>query len=291
MRKFTSSVITATMVLFVFAGGAPTAQADTGRRQFYVSLGDSVAAGFQPSGQIRKGYVDDLVRSVRQTIPSLRAQKFACVGETSRSLMTGVGSECEYAAGSQLNAAVAFLERHPGQVPFITIDIGSNDMVGRCLDFNTGTFDRSCVAALVARLGHRVPRIVDALRAAAGPRVPILGMTYYNPFLGIWGLIPHSHALAKGLERAWEAFNAGLTAAYETAGAVVVDVARTFRIHDFSHTVVVPGRGRLPVNVALACGWTWFCSTKYFGDPHPNATGYRMIAREFYRELRPLLSP
>lgn len=68
-----------------------------------------------------------------------------------------------------------------------------------------------------------------------------------------------------------------------------MDVARPFRIHDFSHTVVVPGRGRLPVNVALACRWTWFCSQEYFGDPHPNPTGHRMIARTFYRELRPLL--
>lgn len=288
MRKFTASVIAATMVFAVFAGGIPAAQAGTGGHRFYVSLGDSAAAGFQPSGQTGKGYVDDLVRRVRGTMPLLRTRRFACVGETSRSLITGIGSECEYASGSQLNAAVTFLERHRGLVPFITIDIGSNDLVGRCLDFDTGTFDRSCVAALVTRLGHRLPRIVHALQAAAGPRVPILGMTYYNPFLGIWGFIPHSHALARGLERAWEVFNAGLAAAYESAGAVVVDVARPFRIHDFSHTVVVPGRGPLPVNVARACRWTWFCSQKYFGDPHPNSRGYRIIARTFYRELRSL---
>lgn len=198
MRRFTSSVIAAAMVFSMFAGSA--ARAYGGGHRYYVSLGDSVAAGFQPSGQIRKGYVDHLVRRVRETIPSLLTRKFACVGETSRSLMTGVGSECEYATGSQLTAAVRFLERHRGRVPFITIDIGSNDMVGRCLDFNTGTFGRSCVASLVTRLGHRVPRIVETLRAAAGPHVPILGMTYYNPFLGIWGFIPHSHALARGLE-------------------------------------------------------------------------------------------
>ena len=48
---------------------------------------------------------------------------------------------------------------------------------------------------------------------------------------------------------------------------------RPFRIHDFSHTVVVPGRGSLPVNVARACRWTWFCSQRYFGDPHPDPRG------------------
>ena len=49
-------------------------------------------------------------------------------------MITGKNSLCHYAAGSQLDAAVAFLEAHPGQVAFITIDIGANDLVERCLD-------------------------------------------------------------------------------------------------------------------------------------------------------------
>jgi hypothetical protein len=84
--------------------------------------------------------------------------------------------------------------------------------------------------------------------------------------------------------------NAGLTTAYGDAGASVADVAATFRIDDFTDTVVVPGRGRLPVNVALTCKWTWFCSTKFLGDEHANRSGYGKIGRTFRRELRALLS-
>ena len=83
--------------------------------------------------------------------------------------------------------------------------------------------------------------------------------------------------------------NAGFATAYGNAGATVADVAATFRIDDFTDTVVVPGRGRLPVNVAIACRWTWFCSTRFAGDPHANRTGYRKIAHTFDRELRTLL--
>ena len=123
----------------------------------------------------------------------------------------------------------------------------------------------------------------------AAPGVPIVGMTYYDPFLGLWGLIPGGRALAHADQRAWTVFNDALTSAYGHAGATVADVATTFRIDDFDHTVVVPGRGRVPVNVALACRWTWFCSARHTFDVHANRTGYRKIATTFHRVLKPLL--
>ena len=205
-------------------------------------------------------------------------------------MITGTNSPCQYAAGSQLDAAVSFLEAHPGQVAFITIDIGANDLLDRCLDFDTGLIDRGCAVDLLPRLQVRLTQIVDALAAAAGTGVPIVGMTYYNPFLGLWGSVPGGRALARANQRTWALFDAALATAYEDAGASVADVAATFRIDDFRHTVVVPGLGRIPVNVALACRWTWFCSSRFFGDPHADRTGHRKIARTFERELQGLLS-
>ena len=175
-------------------------------------------------------------------------------------MITGNHSPCHYAAGSQLNAAVDFLEAHVGEVAFVTIDIGANDIVGQCFG-PSGLIPTSCVADLRPGLKHRVRAIVDAL-ATAAPGVPIVGMRYYDPFLGLWGLVPGGRALAHADQRAWTVFNDALTSAYEHAGASVADVATTFRIDDFDHTVVVPGRGRVPVNVALACRWTWFCSAE-----------------------------
>ncbi|MEO8425073.1 MAG: SGNH/GDSL hydrolase family protein [Actinomycetota bacterium] len=288
MRRLSSSLIAVTMVVSSLVGGMPTARAGTTDDAFYVSLGDSLAVGYQPGpGGNGEGYVDDLWRSVRETIPTLQMQKFSCVGETSRSMITGNRSNCTYDEGSQLDAAVAFLDSHVGQVPFITIDIGANDLLFRCFS-REGLLHRPCVMDLVPRVGDRLTRIIDALRAA-GPDVPILGMTYYNPFLGFWGLIPHGRVLAKVAARGWTVLNIGLTTAYEGAGAVVADVATTFRIDDFSDTVLVPGRGRLPLNVAVACRWTWFCSPRYAGDPHANAIGYRKVAHTFDLELQPLL--
>jgi lysophospholipase L1-like esterase len=298
VRVFVGSLVVLGLVViglpssFAGAGGLvgdPEARTGGGGTVYYLALGTSLAVGYQPGrGETDKGYVDDLWRSVGQQIPSLDLRNVGCPGETTRSMITGKHSLCHYAAGSQLDAAVAFLTAHPGQVAFITLEVGANDLVDHCFDDRTGLIDKACAADLSSGLESRLNHIADAL-ATAGPGVPIVAMTYYDPFLGLWGLIPGGRALAHADQRAWRVFNGALATAYEGAGATVADVAATFRIDDFADTVKVPGRGRIPVNVALTCKWTWFCTPKFFPDPHANQTGYRKIARTFYRELQTLL--
>lgn len=291
MRRVSSALVAAALIVSMVQSGTAVARSGDGTTSYYLALGDSLAVGFQPgSGETSDGYVDVLWRRTRREhIQGLALRNVGCPGETSRSLITGKHSPCRYAAGSQLDAAVAFLTARAGEVAFITIDVGANDLVNRCFDPRSGLISKACAVNLQPRLGNRLVRIVDALREAAGPGVPIIGMTYHNPFLGLWGLVPGGRALAHAAQRAWAVFDEGIATAYEGAGAIVADVAKTFRIDDFEHTVWVPGRGQIPVNVALACRWTWFCSRRFFGDPHANRTGYRRIADTFERELELLL--
>jgi len=271
-----------------FAGSPASSgtRAARGGGDVYLALGGSLAAGFQPErGDTSKGYVDDLWETFASQYPGLGLRNVGCDGETSRSMISGNRSQCQYPAGSQLDAAVAFLEGHPGQVAFITIDIGTNDFFERCLS-DTWLMERSCVVGLLPHVQARLARIFDALGTAAGPGVPIVSMTYFDPLLGLWGLIPGGRFLARASLRSFVAMNEGFSTAYSDAGVAVADVARTFQIDNFSDTVVVAGRGELPLNVALTCRWTWFCRV---GDPHPDETGYRRIAHTFSRTLQALL--
>ena len=279
------------VVLGVVAAGMPAASAGSryGGSAYYLALGDSLAAGFQPGqGDTQTGYVHDLWTTFGEQISGLGLHNVGCDGETTRSMITGARSLCHYAAGSQLDAAVAFLEGHPGQVAFITIDIGSNDVFERCLS-DGPLLKRSCVRGVLPHVQARLARILDALAAAVGPGVPIVAMTYYDPLLGFWGLVPGGRFLARASLRSFEALNAGLTTTYEDAGVGVADVAATFRIDDFADTIVVAGRGPLPANVALTCRWTWFCSPRFAGDPHPNDKGYRRIAHTIEGVVEALL--
>src|SRR4051794_9137898 len=184
MRRLSSVVVAATFIVSMLQGGIPAARAGGGTASYYLALGTSLAVGYQPGkGETPRGYVDDLWRSIRQQIPTLTLRNVGCPGETTPSMITGKHSLCHYAAGSQLDAAVSFLKAHPGQVAFITIDVGAQELVDRCLD-PTGLINHACATDLRPGMQARLTRIVDALSTAA-PDVPIVGMKYYDPFLGV----------------------------------------------------------------------------------------------------------
>ena len=252
-----------------------TAAAGGGNRHVAVALGDSLSVGYQPNhdGPTTKGYAAVLARSRGVTL-----RNFGCPGETSRSLITGERSPCVYDAGSQLDAATGFLASHRGEVAYITFDIGTNDLFERCLSPSSMTFDPGCVRRSLPHVDARIERIVAALRDAAGSDVPIVSMTYYDPLLGLW-LVDGGRRLARMSLRAFEALNAAFARTYRRNGVATAHVDRVFRISSFADA------GGVPRNVSNTCSWTWFCSRRFFGDPHANDDGYARIARAFEHAL------
>jgi lysophospholipase L1-like esterase len=252
---------------------------------YYLALGDSLSRGVQPdaagaASQTAQGYPDLVYARLRRGHPGLRLEQLGCPGETTQTMMHG--GICRYPGGSQLAAAVAFLRAHRGHVLLITVDIGANDP--------EDCGDQPDLAALASCIG-RVPdaaakltAILASLRAAAGPRVRIVGMNYYMPELAEWrdGLL--GHVVAWASERLAIAYNGLLDRAYAQAGAGVANVAGAFDTTDFGDPVMVPGIGMLPRNVARICEWTWECAGRPRGpNQHANPAGYRVIANAFLK--------
>jgi hypothetical protein len=182
--------------------------------------------------------------------------------------------------GSQLDQAIAFLRAHAGQMSLVTIDIGGNDIGASC-----GAGDAialSCAAAATAAARSNLVRIGLALRAAAGRRTPIVGMTYYDPGLAYWLKGSMRHLVPITL-RIVGALNSSLAAGYRAAGIGVADVEGAFATHDLAHTAYLPGFGRVPLAVANVCKWTGACQQP--PNNHATVTGHRLIAGAFWRAL------
>ena len=96
------------------------------------------------------------------------------------------GGICHYPAGSQLAQAAKFLRAHRGRTALITIDIGANDPNSCVSTAAALTALLPCVVTRLPQIGDNLDRILTTLRAAAGKRVLIVGMTYYVPELGLW---------------------------------------------------------------------------------------------------------
>ena len=74
--------------------------------------------------------MNDLDTYAQQGIPGLQAVNLGCGGETTTTMINGGHCTSKYSTGSQLGDAEAFLQAHPGQVAFITLDIGADDVLG-----------------------------------------------------------------------------------------------------------------------------------------------------------------
>jgi lysophospholipase L1-like esterase len=280
--RFIRLGVVAVVLSLLFAG--PAAAVGPGKSGehaplYFVSLGDSLSVGEQPGPDgvgrpTGEGYADQLYAIAETRYPNLRLVKFGCMGATTTTVRFG-GGRCTYEEGSQLAQAVEFLHAHAKFVAFVTIDIGINDFT--CQDA------AECVPPGLATIGANLPEILGQLRAAAGPDTPIVGMTYYDPLLGLWlaGRIPDAMLSAQ----LFALINGTLKGIYAGAAMPVADVEATFLTQDFADLETLPPPFpplTVPVNVARICEWTWICVPPPQGpNNHANALGYGAIAQTF----------
>jgi len=281
------------LLLALAALALPPSAAAAGRDR-YVSVGDSYAVGYQPTGPgqgsaTRNGFADQLVPLARaRGYRGLRLVNFACGGATTASLLTertcplpAIGG-ASWRGRTQLGAAERYLRRNRGRVALVTVIIGGND-VTRCAAPGQDPF--ACTAAAAGTLSRRVGAIARRLRGAAGRRVRIVGLTYPDVLLGLHvSGRPEDQRLAELSVSAFRLLiNPALRRAYEGAGARFVDVtAASGAYTPFSATTTLAPYGTVPVAVARACELSYFCELR---DIHLKTAGYRLMAELVARRL------
>lgn len=304
MSRFTLAAAIAATALAMSASAVTPALADSQNgsehrsTEYYLSLGDSLAAGVQPdaagaSVATGQGFTDQLYAMLSQREPELRVHELGCPGETTTTTINGGicgyagGSRYSYTAdtGSQLGAALTFLTAHRGHVPLITIVIGANDILP-CLQ--QGAIDQitACLQQVFPAVQQQLTDTLAQLRHA-DPSATVVGMTYYDPELADWLTGSAGQAFATQSIAFTTSFRALLTGVYQAAGARIADVYTAFNTADTTDQVTLPGAGSVPENVGLICQLTWMCAPSPQGpNIHANATGYSVIARTFLAAIR-----
>jgi lysophospholipase L1-like esterase len=263
--------LAALMALATPAVGVPRASGFGPPRALYLSLGDSLAFGFQEDrlfplldagtytpDAFNTGYTDGLAARMHHLRPDQQTVNLSCPGETTDTMINGgcsftlpepdgpgLALHSSY-AGPQLDAAVAFLVAHPGQVSPITIAIGANDAKDVIAD--GCNFDPVCIdqSGLSVGLALNLDQILGALRTAA-PDAQIVVLDTYNPF-------SRSYPGSDGLWR--RHYSTVVKDAARRNGAVLADTFQAIRGPSL-------------------CQLTFACST---GDIHPTDAGYQRIA-------------
>jgi lysophospholipase L1-like esterase len=253
------------------AGAAATAQPST---TYYLALGDSLSTGVgATSGQ---GYVDDIYAAEKSIIPGLQLVNLGCAGDSSTRMIHG-GLCHDYTTGNQLGDAEAFLASHKGTVKFVTIDVGGDDING------CAPTDETCVQKGLQALTANMPIILGGLRAAGG-NVPIVGMTYYDPWLALYLDGPSGEQEARSSLAVLHQLNSELRSSFKDYNARVAAVQKVFNSWDTALTGSFDGR-TLPQDVANICNWTHICDSTNATD-HTNDTGHALIAAAYETRLK-----
>ena len=266
------------LVSFAAAATMPAQSQDpppvfTPPKSYYLALGDSISFGYQafkaraglPPSAFNTGYVDAFAARLRQINPEIITVNYGCPGESTESFVTGpcpwteIGRELHDGfSGSQLQAALALLRAHPGQVSPITLTLFGNDLP-KLLDpctFN-GQIDLTCVRnsapRFLAELTQRIFSILDQLRSAA-PNAEIVVTRSV-------GLDIDLLAFADPL---FQAVNTSIAQAAAGNRARFADPFPTFN-----------PQGNVSTEVQALCTLTLLCADR---DSHPSDAGYRVLA-------------
>jgi lysophospholipase L1-like esterase len=264
---------------------APAAQA--AKPRYFLSLGDSYAVGYQDSlgHTTNHGPADQLVPLARKRGYRYTLVNFGCGGATSASMLHQKNCDADalapgakgYPGKSQVQAAVAFMRRHPGRIGLVTISIGGND-VTPCIPQSARL---ACVRTAMKKVSRNLRKIVKRLRAAGGRQMRLIGSTYPDVVLGGW-VRPETFGnsgptiATESLTSFAESINPGLRRAYASAGGAFVDVTRATGAYGPFITRHTKKYGDIPVPVAKVCTLTYFCSRLGI---HMTIRGYHIIAR------------
>jgi lysophospholipase L1-like esterase len=268
-----AALLTATATTTAVAPAHGAESQGAGHR-YYLSLGDSLAFGFQrtkalsgqPPEAFDTGYADLLAARIKHGNHPLTLVNYGCPGESTTTYLAG---PCPWTAagralhdpfsGPQQAAAIAFLHDHHGQVDLVTLSLWGNDanpFVASC-NANVACILNGAPALIASIAANLSTALAGIHNAAPDARVVLLGAIDVN--IGAFAL---THPLIRRLN------------------AVMADVAAAHQARFANPFPIFNPDGDTG---AALCALTLLCSD---GDIHPSDAGYSALAELIQAQLQ-----
>jgi lysophospholipase L1-like esterase len=268
------------LVVLLLALAALPASAHAAKT-FYVSLGDSLGAGYQKTADgsvvFRPGYTGPVFKAAKKTTKRLKLRNFSCPGENVTTFAKG---DCPDAAKasepSQLARARKFMKAHKGQIAFVTVSLGANEFTPCSKPYS---IDLTCVGDGKANLDANLGKRFKAIRKAAGKKAKVAALTLYNPYVAYY-LDPIQYNLASLSDGLAGGVNDTIRKAAKAQKFKVADGFAAFGSGNFEQMTDYQGQ-QVPVAVANVCKFTQQCLAAPQKNIHPTDLGYKTLAKTF----------
>lgn len=242
----------AAMVLSATSATYAHAATSTPHAAFYLALGDSLSAGYQPDPTIswENGWVYQFRAMLAQREPTVLTN-LALGGECTGTFINGgLSPACPtktISSPAQLAVAVAYLKAYAGQVGLITVEVGGDNLYGHMTAFlkDTPAAQQALLQGLFPPLVRDWATIFTTLRRAC-PGCTIVAVNQYDP-------LPPTTTTA-GVPMVMALYNGALVKITAPLHIKVADVYSPFVGHELTYT--------------------WIAR----GDIHPNTAGYTVMA-------------
>lgn len=249
---------------------------------YYLSIGDSYAAGYEPAtdGRSAQNSTSGFAWKVASK-SGLELVNYACSGISAQDYVTGNPCIDEArppqaptaSSGAEAQSVVKFLDDHGSDVKLVTIILSGNDFQHCTQEKNW----RACATREMAGAKQALDELLTSVREHLASDVPVIGLTYPNVLLAEDLQGPASAATVDAsIELFRDVVNPVLAEVYADHQALFVDVTDAFDGYaPPTRTVDTDEYGTIPARAAAICELTYFCAVR---DVHPTAAGHQKLA-------------
>nr|WP_066301388.1 SGNH/GDSL hydrolase family protein [Bacillus sp. FJAT-29937] len=178
MSRHFVKVLFAFALLFGMIAQPIASSAAAEKNVYYVSLGDSLAAGLSPFGEIGKGYTDFIAENFQSAeVLQTFVRDYAVPGYTTTNVLEDITNNVTKGENAGIQAVLS-------QATHVTLDVGANDILKKIkIDpvNQTVSFDQAEVQQTFAEIQQNLVKIVTAIKTV-NPDVKLYIMGYYNPY-------------------------------------------------------------------------------------------------------------